>query len=249
MVTDPARPTSCGTAARHRGEGPVDRGGDVGLGRRDLGRGRRVVVQVPFGEADAADVDADRGAPTPPRAEHELGRAAADVDHQVRRRESAPAGRHRAGEDRRASSSPLTTSGAKPRVAVTIARKSSALAASRVALVATIRVRPAPARGDLRGVVDQRHPGALDRLRGQPAGAVDALAEPHDLHLAEQVDERAPSAATSAISRRTELVPQSIAAHAWSRSDASYRCSSIRVLPRVLGLTRSRSRNSATPSS
>ena len=96
---------------------------------------------------------------------------------------------------------------------MTIARKSSALAASRVALVATIRAAARHAgRGDLGGVVDQRHPGALDRRRRQPAGAVHALAEPHDLHPPGHVREPDPSGWTSAISRRTELVPQSIAA-------------------------------------
>jgi hypothetical protein len=46
--------------------------------------------------------------------------------------------------DRRASSSPVTTSGSTPSVARTIARKSAAFAASRVADVAHIRTRCAP---------------------------------------------------------------------------------------------------------
>ena len=61
VVTDPASPTKVrGPAGVDRGERPVDRAGDVLLGRRDLRRRRRVVVQVPLGHPDAADVDADR---------------------------------------------------------------------------------------------------------------------------------------------------------------------------------------------
>ena len=54
--------------------------------------------------------------------------------------------------------------------------------------------------------------GALDRLRGEPAGRVDALAEPDDLHPPAAVGVATRRAETSATSRRMELVPQSIAA-------------------------------------
>ena len=43
----------------------------------------RVAVQVPLGHPDAADVHADGGGHRPGLAEHELGRAAADVGDQV----------------------------------------------------------------------------------------------------------------------------------------------------------------------
>ena len=46
--------------------------------------------------------------------------------------------------DSRASSSPDTTSGGRPSVATTMSRNSSALRASRLADVATIRTRSAP---------------------------------------------------------------------------------------------------------
>ena len=47
--------------------------------RVQLRGGRRIGVQVPLAVADDADLRRDVEA----RAEHELGRAAADVDHQV----------------------------------------------------------------------------------------------------------------------------------------------------------------------
>jgi hypothetical protein len=59
-----------------------------------------------------------------------------------------PFGRPRTApsNDSRASPSPVTTSGATPSVATTMSRNSAAFAASRVALVATIRTRSAPSR-------------------------------------------------------------------------------------------------------
>ena len=78
-------------------------------GRGDLRRGRRVVVQVPLGHADAADVDrAGRRAPRSV-AEDELGRAAADVDDEVRLRRSLAAASSRVApaKDSSASSSPV----------------------------------------------------------------------------------------------------------------------------------------------
>ena len=89
--------------------------------------------------------------------------------------------------DSSASARPVITSGSTPRVRCTIARNSSALPASRVAEVATIRTRTAPSSAMRRGVVRQRLPGALDRRRGQPAGPVDPLAEPDHPHLAVHV--------------------------------------------------------------
>ena len=132
-----------------------------------------------------------------------------------------------------------------------MARNSSALAASRVALVATIRMRV----GAELARSAAAYPASATRVRsiaarGEPAGAVDALAEPHDLHPPDRrPGGRRSAGRTSATSSRTELVPQSIAATRVIGPPITHRCSSIRVLPRVLGLTRSRSRNSATPSS
>ncbi len=59
---------------------------------------------------------------------------------------SASAGRPRTApvNDRRASSSPVTTSGGTPSVRSTMARKSAALEASREAEVAHMRTRSAP---------------------------------------------------------------------------------------------------------
>ena len=52
-------------------------------------------------------------------------------------------------------------------------------------------------------------------MRGQPAGGIDAFAEPHHPHLPVHVDQRRRAvrpASTSATSSRIEFVPQSIAA-------------------------------------
>ena len=92
-------------------------------------------------------------------------------------------------KDSSASSSPVITSGSWPSVERTISVKSSRFAASRVAEVATIRVRTAPEARDHRRVVGQRPPGAVQRMAGQPAGGVDALAEPDHPHLPVHVDQ------------------------------------------------------------
>ena len=92
---------------------------DVGGGRLDLpGRGR-VAVQVPLGQPDAADVHRAGGqAPPGAVAEHELGRAAADVHHQVRARQRRCRRRRSSAvapaKDRAASSPPVSTSGGWP---------------------------------------------------------------------------------------------------------------------------------------
>ncbi len=70
----------------------VQRRVDVGRGGRDLGGPRRVPVQVPFGQPDAADVDRQLGRrlrharrlrtyPVLDGPGHELGGPAADVHH------------------------------------------------------------------------------------------------------------------------------------------------------------------------
>ena len=69
--------------------------------------GRRVAAQVPLGEAHAADVDRARGRQAAVVTEHELGRAAADVDDEERRRLPVrPRSRVAPSKDSPASSSP-----------------------------------------------------------------------------------------------------------------------------------------------
>ena len=166
VVTEPARPTSVRRAAAgHRRQGGVDRRGDVRLRRRDLGRRRRVAVQVPLGHPDAADVHRDRvldlggrrrrtrssrrRCPRPGTAARRSGRC------------TAPA------KESRASSSPVITSGSTPSTPRTMARKSAALDASREAEVAHIRTRVDAQLGDLRRVAQQGLAGALDRRAGR----------------------------------------------------------------------------------
>ena len=89
-------------------------------------------------------------------AQHELGRPAADVDHQVRRDQARlSSGRPASSavapaKDSSASSPPLMTSGGMPSVACTPRAKSAALLASLVALVATIRTAWRPRSGSRR---------------------------------------------------------------------------------------------------
>ena len=103
-------------------------------------------------------------------ADDELGRAAADVHHQVRRPASAGRPAHRAGERQPG----LLVAGdhlgldAQGRLAPCPGSRRRC-AASRDAEVATIRTRSAPSVSISAGVVGQRHPGPLDRLRA-PAG-------------------------------------------------------------------------------
>jgi hypothetical protein len=61
----------------------VEGGIDVGARRRELVAAGRVVVQVPLGHPDAADVHAYGGGHRPGLTEHELGRAATYVGDQV----------------------------------------------------------------------------------------------------------------------------------------------------------------------
>ena len=102
----------------------------------------------------------ERAASTSVGAAHQLGRAAAEVDHEVGPGHAdrlQVAGR--AGERQRASSSPATTSGATPRspnASRTPATNSPALRASRDAEVATKRTRSTPS---------ARHCSAYSRAR------------------------------------------------------------------------------------
>ena len=83
-------------------------------------------------------------------------------------------------------------------------------AASRVALVAIMRDALDVEPRDRGGVVGERDAGAVERLGRERAGAVDALPEPDDAHLAVQRRDRR----RRATSRRIELVPQSMARYA-----------------------------------
>ena len=81
-----------------------------------------------------------------------------------------------------ASSAPATTSGVDPEpLARRPSTNTSAFAASRVAEVAQKRIRSGgtPCSRDQRGVLVDGGEGPRQRVVGEPAGAVDALAEPH----------------------------------------------------------------------
>jgi hypothetical protein len=134
---------------------------------------------MPLGHPDAADVNRDRTVDSG-RSDHELGGAAADVDDEVRRLGRQPA--HRTGERQPG----LIVSGYH------LGRDAQRGEHHRSELVRVARV-AGRGRGahadplgaqlrDLRGVAGEHDAGALDRLRREPAGTVDALAEPHDLH-------------------------------------------------------------------
>ena len=111
--------------------------------------GRRVVVQVPLGQPHAADVDRAGRADAVAVAEDELGRAAADVDDQERRRGGAAVRRGRASGAPSERQLGLLVAGDHVRLAgrgwpAPCPRSRPRLAASRVALVATIRTPLAP---------------------------------------------------------------------------------------------------------
>ena len=176
-----------------------DRLGDGGQGRvyvtgggRYLVPGRRVPVQMPLGHPDTADVDGNRPhgtliGPAAGHAEHELGRAAADVSDQegaaVRggqlggRSGKRQRGFLRSGEDvRRDAEYLLDLTGELRRVARVPggARRDHAH-----------RARGA-GRDDI-GVVAQHAGRPGQRFRRQPAGPVDPLPQPDDLHQAHHV--------------------------------------------------------------
>ena len=169
VVTEPARPIE------RRVRPPVRRDSASIDGRRDVRGGR-----LDLGSASADRIAGAarscvriRCRRTRPRrrlgAGHELGRAAADVDHQVRRRVVGAEPADRTGERQPG----LLVAGdhlrVAPSVARTIARKSSALSASRLADVATIRTRCGAQVRDLVGVVGQRAAGCA-RSRPRTAG-------------------------------------------------------------------------------
>ena len=85
---------------------------------------------------------------------------------------------------------PRTTSGSTPSAARTPSTKSSRFSASRDADVATNRIASTPSSVQMSSYRRAASSVRVERLRGDAAGAVDALAEPDDLHAAVQVDQR-----------------------------------------------------------
>ncbi len=172
-----------GLAERHRARRVVQRRPHVGARGRDLvGRGG-VGVEVPLGHPHRADVE---GQPCPRRgvAEDELGRPAAQVDDQVRAgvarrhaRRRAPEGQLGlllAGHDLRVDTDGGADAG---RERVPVAR----VAGGRRRDEAHAR---GPRLGDDGGVLAGGGERALQRLRGELAGAVDPLPQPDDLQAA-----------------------------------------------------------------
>ncbi len=110
-----------------------------------------------------------------------------------------------------ASSVPSTTSGPWPRTSTTMSSKSERLAASRVALVATIRTAVAP-----RFRAWAAYSTRTVRVRSMASGASRPVASTpcprRTTSIRRSRSVCAPSAGTSATSSRMELVPQSIEA-------------------------------------
>ena len=167
-----------GQAGRERGG---NRPPHVGGERLELRTGRRVVVQVALAVAD--DADLHRGVEA---LGHELGRAAADVDDEqpVRRARRARAGEGELGllvaaEDR----------AAQPGAGLQLGREAGAV--GRVAhrrghhrervLGALLR--------DRRGVALRHGEHALPRVRPQPPAGLQAVTEPGDERLADDLAE------------------------------------------------------------
>ena len=185
-------------------------------GLAQLFGGRRVGVQPRLGEAHAADVD--RHLPLGlVRADDELGRAAADVDDEVRaaigrrRRDRSSRRGTTARPPRHPRAARARCRGSPPRAS----KKSSRFVASRAALVAVARTASTPPSSSIacrysRSAASVRSIASGARRRGR----VDALAEPGDASSGGRAA-RAGTARGSSISptsRRVELVPMSIAA-------------------------------------
>jgi hypothetical protein len=168
---------------------PVEGGVDVGSGRLDLLDRRRVAGQVPLGHPYRPDVYGLRGTHvTVAVAENELGRAAADVEHEVRRRNVEAlevTGRPVVGQDglvitgdhlRSHPESFLDAGGEDVAVGRVACRRGRAEPQAVYAEVAQHR-----------GVRVTGVERALQCLVGEPAGGVDALTEPHYQHAAVEV--------------------------------------------------------------
>ena len=155
-----------------------------------VGRGR-IGAQMSLGHPDAADVHAVRAQADPDArgAEHEFGRATADVRNQQRPGHCGQAEPTAPAKDRAASSDAGDHLGIDPELA---AHHREKVVPVRGVAGCAGGDHPHPfgvVGGDRRRVVGQRHASALERLGGQPAGAVDALAQPDDPHLAHHVDQ------------------------------------------------------------
>ena len=217
--------------------GDVDTQGVEGrvdvLGRRlDLRCGGRVAGQVPLGQPDRADVERLGGADTPaaePRmnsvdpppmssTRYGLGRLERE------RPRGAGVGEARLGvaaEHLGVDADPLAHAGHELLGVLGVAgrrRRAEADGCSTSCSPTSL------------GVLVEGREHALQRCLGEPPGAVDALAEPDDLHRPDQLDGLTGPGSRSAMSSRSELVPQSKAAtrvmtglrcpgerHAWPR--------------------------------
>ena len=186
-VTVPARPTRRARLGR-RGHVPrhvVEVVADDGRRRwlSSSGAGGSECEEL-LGEAHAADVDRarlDRPSGSGWRPDRELGGAAADVDDQERAVGRVELG---GGAQERQPGLLLAAEqlGRTPTAASAASKKSSRLAASRAADVAVMRTRSTPWRSRTWRYSRQDGDRALDGLRRQPAGGVDALAQPGDPH-------------------------------------------------------------------
>ena len=172
---------------------------------------------------------AQRRPPGPAAAKHELGRAAADVDHEVRAR------RTRGGPQLRGGASEGQRRLLVPADNLRLDAKDRAHAAGEFGGVGRVAGRTrrhhahraAPGRDGL-GVPPQRLERPLQRRGREPPGAVHPLAEPHDLHLPDDVGQFARAGSMSATSRRREFVPQSSAATRSLRSRRARRSRGVR---------------------
>ena len=192
VVTEPARPTSVARLGeRNHLAARAIAASTSATSAVDLVARRRVGREVPLGQPHAADVDAAR--------RDRLGRCRARTRSSRRRcrRRGTAAPRPASPRVAPANDSRPPRRRSRPRArrrcrASTPATNSSRFAASRDAEVATNRTPlGAERRAASRRSASHDGEGARERLGREPPGAVDALAEPHDLHLAVQVDERA----------------------------------------------------------
>ena len=196
VVIEPARPTTAPMPVRSTVSSTTSRAASTSRARRlDL---RRPSAGRSAGAARSS-ARCRRRPSAPPRRRSSRGRARSS------RRRGRRRGRGRGcraprrspvapANENHASSSPATTSGAtsrSPNASRTPATKSAALRASRDAEVATKRTRSTPSSRHCAAYSLVTREGALHRLGGDDAGAVDALAEPDDLHPAHDVGERA----------------------------------------------------------
>ena len=167
---------------------PGDRGGEqrvevvdeVG----DLGDRRRVAGQEALGQADRADVERHGGVDLAVGTAHELGRPTPDVDHQRGLRSQLRGRTEERGPGLRVTGQDLGVltqhgmDGGPELVGVLgVPRRGGGAETHRVD----------PHLADRERVLARRRDGALDRGRIEASGAVDALPQAHDPHVADQV--------------------------------------------------------------